>query len=72
MAHIVRWGPKRYAICRSIPPVAWKPICPADLSLQETHYQHMFVALWLLLDLAHYLIKPEKLARKKGGSTLTH
>jgi hypothetical protein len=32
----------------------------------------MFGALWLLPALANYLIKPEKLAGKKGGSLLSH
>ncbi|MER0041157.1 RND family transporter [Pseudomonas sp. MGal98] len=46
----------------------------ADMGLMLTFMfiVNMFGALWLLPALAHFLIKPEKLAGKKGGSLLAH
>ncbi len=46
----------------------------ADMGLMLTFMLlwNMFGALWLLPALAHFLIKPEKLAGKKGGSLLAH
>ena len=46
----------------------------ADMGLMLTFMflLNMFGALWLLPALAHYLIKPEKLAGKKGGSLFAH
>ncbi len=46
----------------------------ADMGLMLTFMflLNMFGALWLLPALANYLIKPEKLAGKKGGSLLAH
>ncbi|PZW43263.1 RND family transporter [Pseudomonas sp. URMO17WK12:I2] len=46
----------------------------ADMGLMLTFMfiVNMFGALWLLPALAHFLIKPEKLAGKKGGALLAH
>ncbi len=46
----------------------------ADMGLMLTFMLlwNMFGALWLLPALARFLIKPEKLAGKKGGSLLAH
>ena len=46
----------------------------ADMGLMLTFMflLNMFGALWLLPALANYLIKPEKLAGKEGGSLFSH
>jgi predicted RND superfamily exporter protein len=46
----------------------------ADMGLMLTFMLlwNMFGALWLLPALARFLIKPEKLAGKKGGSLFAH
>jgi len=46
----------------------------ADMGLMLTFMflLNMFGALWLLPALANYLIKPEKLVGKKGGSLIAH
>ena len=46
----------------------------ADMVLMLTFMLlwNMFGALWLLPALARFLIKPEKLAGKQGGSLFAH
>ncbi|MCY1343431.1 efflux transporter, putative, hydrophobe/amphiphile efflux-3 family [compost metagenome] len=64
-------------LCLAIGVVTWMFSAikfQADMGLMLTFMLlwNMFGALWLLPALARFLIKPEKLAGKQGGSLFTH